>query len=58
MEQLKRAMSELKKAARQGKGANVRVVGRRNIKVVRNVGGAGSTGRPAATQHAPIDQEG
>lgn len=57
MEQLKRAMSELKKAARQGKGANVRVSGRRNIKIVKNVGGAGSSVQGTATQHAPVNQD-
>ena len=57
MEQLKRAMADLKKAARQGKSANVRVSGRRNIKIVKNVGGAGSTVRATATQHAPVNQD-
>lgn len=58
MEEIKRVMAELKKVARQGKQANVHVSGRRNIKIVRNVGGSGATARASAAQRAPIVQDG
>jgi hypothetical protein len=58
VEEIKRAAQQLKKAIRTGKTTNVRVGGRTNIRIVRNVGGAGSTTTARATQHAPIVQDG
>ena len=60
-DEIKRAAHELKQAARTvtraGKTTNVRVTGRRNVKIVRNVGGSGASAEATAVQNAPIVQD-